>query len=138
MGEFLYWVGISMLVCYIPRLFYFCKLCGLQCLGGKVADKLEDRQGMVWALNGLLASQILTVVSCIVVTIFLGVTVNNDKLKDVGEIANTTQDNKWLRVSQVLGNQGFGILMTLWWRYDYTKWYQTKKDIENGGESEAD
>jgi len=41
----------------------------------------------------------LTLISTFGVTIFLGVTVDNTKLKNVGEIANTTNSNKWERVA---------------------------------------
>jgi hypothetical protein len=69
-----------MIVCYLPRLFYLSKLCGYQCLGGKKNDKLEDRQGIVMAINALLISHVCTILATVVITIFVGVTVSSEKI----------------------------------------------------------
>jgi len=58
-------------------------------MGGKTKDSYEDREGLVWALNGLLISQVSTVVATVAITAFLGVTLKADKMKDLTDGATT-------------------------------------------------
>ena len=74
-----------MCVCYLPRMYYFCKLCGYQCLGGKANDTHEDRVGLVWAINALLVSHACTIVATVGITIFVGVTVTTAKLNALND-----------------------------------------------------
>lgn len=120
-SEFLYYVGIAMCVCYLPRLYYFCKLCGYQCMGGKTNDTYEDRDGLVWGINALLMSHICTIVSTVAITIFVGVTVTKEKISSITE-PDATSTSKWAKVGQILGNQLFAFFIALWWRYDFNKW----------------
>lgn len=77
------------------------------------------------ALDFLIASQVFTVVSTVAITIFVGVSLTDEKMKGLTDNAST--QSKWAKVANVLGNQIFGILISVWWRYDFKKWALLKK-----------
>ena len=66
------YVAIGMLVAYIPRLAYMCKLFGYNCCGGKTKDTSTDRYGLVQAMNALIVSIIFTAILTIIITIAVG------------------------------------------------------------------
>ena len=66
------YVAIGMIVAYIPRLYYLCKLCGWNCCGGKTKDTSTDRYALVQAMNALLVSDVLTCILTIIITLAVG------------------------------------------------------------------
>jgi len=105
------YVAIGMIVAYLPRLYYLCKLCGYNCCGGKTKDTSTDRYALVQAMNALIVSIILTAILTIVITLAVG-----------GNFAGSV-------LSTVIQSIING-LFVLWWRMDISKWVENKKAME--------
>jgi hypothetical protein len=110
-GNAILYVGVGLIVAEIPRLFCLCKLCAWVCCGGKTRDTIADREGIVMAMNALAINQVLSALLIIIITLAVG--------RSFGG-----------QIIQFLVNFVIGLLITVWWRMDLSKWVQNKKDLE--------
>jgi hypothetical protein len=108
----LMFVGVGIVLAYIPRFYYFVKLCGFSCCGGSRRDTSQDRYSLVQAMNALLISNLATVILVVVVTLAFG-----------GEMA---------KVQDLIVNMIISSLVVLWWRMDIKKWVASKENMEKG------
>ena len=68
LGMDLFHVAIGMLIAYIFRLYYLCKLCGWVCCG-KSSDTSKDRHGLVKAMWGFIISAVLSGILVILIPV---------------------------------------------------------------------
>ena len=131
-----------MILSFIPRFYWFKKLCSFVCCGGKRKDTHDDRQALLTGVHALLVSQFFTIITTLIITIAFGKVVNELDLLNNGnsDINNMTElkaamvkqkveglgFNPWSRVSHVLANQIIGFAFALWWRFDIKKWVASK------------
>ena len=107
-GKIILYVAIGLLITYLPRFFYFCKLCGYNCCGN---DTSSSRQGLATGMWGLVISSFLS--SLLVVVINLAI------LKTIDP-----------SVVHIIIYFAVQALFAIWWLTDIKKWVQNKKEIE--------
>ena len=66
-ANLLMYISIALVVAYAPRFFYFIRLWGYNYCGGNKTDTSEDRKKVLHGFNGMLVSNILSIVCTIII-----------------------------------------------------------------------
>ena len=111
--KLLQYIGIAMIVSYLPRFVYLVKLCSYNC-SIKAKDGSKDREKVLHAMYWLILSNVLTIISTIAILYAWG-----GSMSDFHE--------------NLLYTQAVTIPLALWWRKDIKIWIEIRVAYEKYG-----